>query len=40
LMTLAGSRSRGVSIFSPDCFFFSSSFRASSYWSSKLLLSA
>jgi hypothetical protein len=30
LITLAGSRSRGASIFWPDCFFFSSSLSASS----------
>jgi hypothetical protein len=29
-MTLAGSRALGTSIFSPDCFFFSSAFSASS----------
>ena len=33
-MTFAGARSFGASIFSPACFFFSSSLSSSSYWSS------
>jgi len=39
-MTLDGSRSRGASIFCPDCFFFSSSFSASSYVSGLDLIAA